>query len=61
MVSRKLMGVWAVLDFLLLAAGATALALSIVWRAPNILMNFVLDSTDLTGAQSYSRFECPIR
>jgi len=43
------MGTWAVLDFLLLAAGATAVALSIVWRQPNILMNMVLSSADLTA------------
>jgi len=49
MVSRKLMACWAFLDFLLLAAGAVALALSIVWRAPNLLMNMVLSSADLTA------------
>ncbi|KAG6909819.1 hypothetical protein DXG01_015092 [Tephrocybe rancida] len=48
MVSRKLMGAWAALDFLLLAAGAVALALSIVWRAENTLMNLVLTPTYLT-------------
>lgn len=49
MVSRKLMAVWAVLDFLLLIAGVVALALSLTWRAPNLLMNMVLSSTDLTA------------
>lgn len=49
MVSRKLMGVWAILDFLLLAAGAVALALSIVWRRPDLLMNMVLSNADLTA------------
>jgi len=43
------MGVWAVLDFLLLAAGAVALTLSIVWRAPNLLLNMVLSHSDLTA------------
>jgi len=43
------MGVWAALDILLLAAGAISLALSMVWRAPNILMNMVLSSADLTA------------
>jgi hypothetical protein len=43
------MGVWAVLDFLLLAAGGIALSLSMVWRAKNTLMNMVLSSADLTG------------
>jgi len=49
MVSRKLMGAWAALDFLLLAAGAITIALSIVWRAPNVLMNMVLSPDDLTA------------
>ncbi|PPQ90131.1 hypothetical protein CVT25_012300 [Psilocybe cyanescens] len=49
MVSRTLMGVWVALDFLLLVAGALSVALSIVWRAPNILMNMVLSSADLTA------------
>jgi hypothetical protein len=43
------MGVWAVLDFLLLAAGTVTLSLSIVWRAPNTLMNMVLSPADLNG------------
>jgi len=43
------MGVWIGLDILLLAAGVFTLALSIVWRAPNILMNMVLSHTDLTA------------
>ncbi|KAF8163062.1 tetraspanin Pls1 family [Crassisporium funariophilum] len=49
MVSKKLIGVWVVLDILLLAAGAVALALSLVWRAPNVLMNMVLSAADLTA------------
>lgn len=49
MVSRVLMGVWATLSFCLLVAGAVSLALSIVWRRPNILMNMVLSTADLTG------------
>lgn len=49
MVSRVLMGVWATLSFLLLVAGAVSLALSIVWRRPNILMNMVLSTADLTA------------
>lgn len=43
------MGVWAVLDFLLLAAGAIALALSLVWRRKDLLMNMVLSNADLTA------------
>lgn len=49
MVSRKLMGAWAFIDFLLLAAGGLALALSIVWRAPNALMNIVVTNDFLTA------------
>jgi len=49
MVSRKLMAVWSALDICLLAAGAVALALSIVWRADNTLMNMVLSPADLTA------------
>ncbi|KAF8876041.1 tetraspanin Pls1 family [Gymnopilus junonius] len=49
MVSKRLMGVWAGLDILLLAAGALTLALSIVWRAPNVLMNMVISKADLTA------------
>jgi len=43
------MGAWVALDLCLLAAGVLALALSIVWRAPNVLMNMVLSSADLTA------------
>jgi hypothetical protein len=49
MVSRGLMGAWAFLDFLLLAAGGLSIALSIVWRAPDILMNMALSSEFLTA------------
>jgi len=42
------MGTWAVLDFLLLAAGAVTLTLSLVWRAENTLMNLVLTPSYLT-------------
>ncbi|KAJ6606571.1 tetraspanin Pls1 family [Mycena vulgaris] len=49
MVSKGLMGAWAFIDFLLLAAGGMSIALSIVWRAPNILMNMALSSDFLTA------------
>lgn len=49
MVSRTLMGIWAALDFFLLASGAITIALSVVWRAPNALMNMVLSDADLTA------------
>lgn len=49
MVSKALMGVWVAFDILLLAACALTLALSVVWRAPNILINMVLSSAALKG------------
>jgi len=49
MVSKTLMGVWVALDIILLAAGVLALALSIVWRAPNILINMALSSAYLNA------------
>jgi hypothetical protein len=49
MVSKVLMGIWAALDVLLLAAGAISIALSIVWARPDVLMNMVLSKADLTG------------
>lgn len=49
MVSRGLMASWAALDIMLLAAGVISLVLSIVWRAPNVLMNMVLSNADLTA------------
>lgn len=49
MVSRKLMGVWAVLDICLLAAAAFALGMSIKWRAPDLLLNLVVTNGDLTA------------
>jgi len=49
MVSKRLMGVWAFLDVMLLAAGAVTVALSMVWRSPNILLNMVFSNADLTA------------
>jgi hypothetical protein len=49
MVSRILIGVWAVLDFFLLATGVVMLSLSMTWRAQNPLMNMVLSLSDLTA------------
>jgi len=43
------MGIWAFLDFGLLAAGAVSIALSFIWRAPNPMMNLVLHNDDLTA------------
>jgi hypothetical protein len=49
MVSRKLMGFWAFMDVLLLGSGAFAVAMSIVWRAPDLLRDMTLSSTQLTA------------
>lgn len=49
MVSKKLIGIWGFLDVCLLAAGIISLVLSLVWRAPNLLMNMVLSKADLTA------------
>lgn len=44
------MGVWVGLDFLLLAAGVVTIALSLVWRAENLMLNMVLTPNYLTSA-----------
>jgi len=49
MVSKGLMASWAFIDFLLLAAGGMSIALSIVWRAPSILMNMAISNEFLTA------------
>ncbi|KAF9475660.1 tetraspanin Pls1 family [Pholiota conissans] len=49
MVSRKLMGFWALFDVCLLAAGALVTAFSIVWRRSDVLMNFTISNADLTA------------
>lgn len=49
MVSRKLMGAFACFDFFLLAAGVICVVLSIVWRAPDVLMNMTISKADLTA------------
>jgi hypothetical protein len=49
MVSKRLIGVWAFFDFCLMAAGVVSIALSIVWHSPNLLMNMVFTSADLTA------------
>jgi len=43
------MGVWALFDFALLAAGGLSIAFSIIWRAPNLLLNLVFSPADLTA------------
>jgi len=41
------MGCWAFVDVCLLAAGIIALVFSIVWKEPNLLMNFILSDAHL--------------
>jgi len=49
MVSKRLMGAWALFDVFLLAAGVLSIVMSIVWRAPNLLLNMTFSSADLTA------------
>ncbi|KAG9318118.1 hypothetical protein JVU11DRAFT_185 [Chiua virens] len=49
MVSRRLMLTWAFFDTCLLAAGSVTLALSFVWRQPNLLLNLTFNAFDLNG------------
>jgi hypothetical protein len=48
MPSKQLMGVWAFLDFCLLAAGGLSIAMSIIWRAPDLLRDLIVSDMDLT-------------
>lgn len=47
MVSKRLIAFWAISDVFLLAAGVLSIAMSIAWRAPNLMLNFTLTSSDL--------------
>jgi len=49
MVSKRLMGCWAFVDAWLLAAGILSLVMSLVWKAPNLLLNFTLSHGELTA------------
>jgi len=49
MVSKALMGCWAFVDAWLLAAGVLSLVMSLVWRAPNLVLNFTISNADLTA------------
>lgn len=53
MVSKRLMAFYGFVDLWLVAAGVLSLVMSLIWRAPNLMINFTLSSSDLTGA-SYS-------
>ncbi|KAF7295256.1 hypothetical protein MIND_01064600 [Mycena indigotica] len=49
MVSKGLMGFWAFLDLLLLGAGGMSIAVSIMWRKPDELMNLTIHDDFLTA------------
>ncbi|KAG8905129.1 phospholipid scramblase 1 [Tulasnella sp. 403] len=49
MPSKQLKATWAFFNFLLLAAGAIAIAFSIVWRAPNVVRNFIVGESELNA------------
>jgi len=49
MPSKQLKATWSFFNVLLLAAGALAIAFSVVWRAPNVLMNFIISEMDLNA------------
>jgi hypothetical protein len=48
MPSKQLMAVWGFLDFCVLAAGAVTITFSILYRAPDVVRNLILNTTDLT-------------
>jgi len=50
MVSRKLMGFWALFDVCLLAAGVISIVFSFLYRKPDILLNMTISNADLTAA-----------
>lgn len=49
MVSKRIMAFYGFVDLWLLAAGLLSLIMSLVWRAPNLMLNFTLSNSDLTG------------
>jgi len=49
MVSKKLTAAWAFLAFALLAASGITIAFSIIYRMPNLLLNFTIPSMFLTA------------
>ncbi|KAF7322679.1 25S rRNA adenine-N(1) methyltransferase [Mycena chlorophos] len=50
MVSKGLMGFWAFVDFLLLAAGGMTIGIAILWQRPSILMHLTLLPEFFTAA-----------
>jgi hypothetical protein len=49
MAFRKLRAAYALASLLMVTAGAITIAFSIIWRAPDLLKNFVITSSYLTG------------
>ncbi|KAI0698502.1 hypothetical protein BC835DRAFT_1268962 [Cytidiella melzeri] len=49
MVSKRLLGFYAFVDAWLFAASALSIAMSVIWRAPNLMINFTLSVMDLTA------------
>lgn len=49
MPSKTLTGVWAGIDLALLLAAALCIAFSIIWRAPDLLRDLVISTTDLNA------------
>ncbi|KAI0371755.1 tetraspanin [Pilatotrama ljubarskyi] len=49
MPSKRLMGVFAFVDFCMLAAGVILIVFSEIWRMPNLMINFTLSNEMLTG------------
>ncbi|KAB5596125.1 hypothetical protein CTheo_397 [Ceratobasidium theobromae] len=58
MPSKTLTGVWAGIDLALLLAGALCIALSIIWRSPDLLRDLVISDTDLNGGLSIGIMFC---
>lgn len=50
MVSRTLMGFWALFDVCLLAGGVISIVFSFVFRKPDLLLNLAISKGDLTAA-----------
>ncbi|KAF8606527.1 tetraspanin Pls1 family [Ceratobasidium sp. AG-I] len=49
MPSKTLTAVWAGINFALLLAGVLCIALSVIWRAPDLLRDLVITTTDLNA------------
>lgn len=49
MVSKRIMAFYGFVVLWLLAAGLLSLIMSLVWRAPNLMLNFTLSPSDLTA------------